>query len=214
MLSETNCIKSFSEVFSLRDDFFLRTSYKLYILITVSSIIDKQKAVVCSKVVVLLLLICCFMYLPLFAVVLCWSLYWYALLCVLSSFDEEEKSGCFALIVVCLVTAYVPWLILKVPWVGLQCVIVVFPDPTHLLFQARLYLQNWTYSIYKYELSYDVASGSEITPCNKIDKPLVVYRFTGNVITSITTLRIWWQNHNVFTPEMRFQSICHMINRI
>ena len=30
-------------------------------------------------------------------------------------------------------------------------------------------------------LSYDVASGSEITPCNKIDKPLVVYRFTGNV---------------------------------
>ena len=37
-------------------------------------------------------------------------------------------------------------------------------------------------------LSYDVASGSEITPCNKIDKPLVVYRFTGNVMTSITTL--------------------------
>ena len=38
-------------------------------------------------------------------------------------------------------------------------------------------------------LSYDVASGSEITPCNKIDKSLVVYRFTGNVFTSITTLR-------------------------
>ena len=37
-------------------------------------------------------------------------------------------------------------------------------------------------------LSYDVASGSEIKPCNKIDKPLVVYRFTGNVMTSITTL--------------------------
>ena len=31
--------------------------------------------------------------------------------------------------------------------------------------------------------------GSEITPCNKINKPVVVYRFTGNVITSITTLR-------------------------
>ena len=31
-------------------------------------------------------------------------------------------------------------------------------------------------------LSYDIASGSEITPCNKIDKPLVVYRFTGNVL--------------------------------
>ena len=25
-------------------------------------------------------------------------------------------------------------------------------------------------------------------PCNKIDKPLVVYRFTGNVMTSIITL--------------------------
>ena len=37
-------------------------------------------------------------------------------------------------------------------------------------------------------LLYDVASGSEITPCNKINKPLVVYRFTGNVMTSITTL--------------------------
>ena len=31
-------------------------------------------------------------------------------------------------------------------------------------------------------LSYDVASGSEITPCIKIDKPLVVYRFSGNII--------------------------------
>ena len=40
-----------------------------------------------------------------------------------------------------------------------------------------------------FKLSYDVASGSEITPCNKIDKPLVVYRFTGNVMTSIITLR-------------------------
>ena len=38
-------------------------------------------------------------------------------------------------------------------------------------------------------LSYDVASGSEVTPCNKICKPLVVYRFSGNVMTSITTLR-------------------------
>ena len=37
-------------------------------------------------------------------------------------------------------------------------------------------------------LSYDVASGSEITPCIKICKPLVVYRFSGNVMTSITTL--------------------------
>ena len=33
----------------------------------------------------------------------------------------------------CLVTVYVLWLFLAVPWVGLQCVIVVFPDHTHLL---------------------------------------------------------------------------------
>ena len=56
-------------------------------------------------------------------------------------------------------------------------------------------------------LSYDVASGSEITPCNKICKTLVVYRFSGNVMTSITTLRTQCQNYNVFTAEMRFQSL-------
>ena len=37
-------------------------------------------------------------------------------------------------------------------------------------------------------ISYDMASRSEITPCPKIDKPLVVYRFSGNIMTSITTL--------------------------
>ena len=36
-------------------------------------------------------------------------------------------------------------------------------------------------------LSYDIASGSEIKPCNKIDKPLVVYKFLGNTMTPITT---------------------------
>ena len=39
-----------------------------------------------------------------------------------------------------------------------------------------------------YILSYKVAPESEITPRNKIDKPLVVYRFTGNVMTFITIL--------------------------
>ena len=39
-----------------------------------------------KKAVTNLLLIYCFMYLPLFVEVLCWSLLWYALLCVLSSF--------------------------------------------------------------------------------------------------------------------------------
>ena len=40
-------------------------------------------------------------------------------------------------------------------------------------------------------LSYDVvASESKITPRNKICKSLVVYQFSGNVLTSITTLLI------------------------
>ena len=45
------------------------------------------------------------------------------------------------------------------------------------------------YLLAKKKLSHDFVSGSEKTPCNKIDKPLVVYRFTGSVMTSITTLR-------------------------
>ena len=49
----------------------------------------------------------------------------------------------------------------------------------------KLYL---SYDI-KLLLSHDVASGSEITQCNKIDKPPVVYRFTGNVMMSIKMLR-------------------------
>ena len=36
--------------------------------------------------------------------------------------------------------------------------------------------------------SFDVASVGEITPCNKIDKPLVVYIFSGNVAYIITKL--------------------------
>ena len=38
-------------------------------------------------------------------------------------------------------------------------------------------------------LSCDFASGSKITSCNKIDKPQVVYRFSGNAMTPLTTLR-------------------------
>ena len=42
----------------------------------------------------------------------------------------------------------------------------------------------------KIHLTYDVGSGSEITQCNKIDKPLVVYKFSGNVMTSIASFEI------------------------
>ena len=33
---------------------------------------------------------------------------------------------------------YILWLFFAVPWVGLQCVIVVFPDNTHLLVDCHL----------------------------------------------------------------------------
>ena len=81
------------------------------------------------------------MYLPLLVGVLCWSLFWYSFLCVYSSFAIilTRKNELVALLLSyfgCLVTVNVLWLFLTVPWVGLQCVIVVFPDHTHLLYET------------------------------------------------------------------------------
>ena len=47
-------------------------------------------------------------------------------------------------------------------------------------------------------------SGSEITPCNKIDKPLVVNRFSGNVMTSIITLGKIRETFDVITQNCNF----------
>ena len=61
----------------------------------------------------------------------------------------------------------------------------VYDSYCHLLYATFV-------TIYYTTLSYDVAPGSEIAPCNKFDKPPVVYmvyRFTGNVMMSITRLR-------------------------
>ena len=64
------------------------------------------------------------------------SLFCYALLCVHSSFAFIlKRKGLVALLLLsfmCIVTVNVLWLFLTVPWVALQCVIVVFPDYTHL----------------------------------------------------------------------------------
>ena len=72
--------------------------------------------------------------------VLCLSLFCYALLCVHSSFAIilKRKRKLFALLLLsyrCIVTINVRWLFHTVQWVGLQCVILVFPDHTHLLFE-------------------------------------------------------------------------------
>ena len=42
-------------------------------------------------------------------------------------------------------------------------------------------------------LSHDVSAGSDIKPCNKIDKSLVVYRLPCNIMTSNIMLRKRWQ---------------------
>ena len=47
---------------------------------------------------------------------------------------KGELVALFYLSFLCLVTINVLWLFLTVPWVGLQCVIVIFPDHTQLLF--------------------------------------------------------------------------------
>ena len=79
------------------------------------------------------------MYFQLFVGLLCLSLFSYALLCVHSSFAIilKRKRKLVALLLLsyrCIVTKNVLWLYLTVPCVGLQYVIVVFPDHTHSLY--------------------------------------------------------------------------------
>ena len=65
-----------------------------------------------------------------------------------NNLDEEERTGCFAYTVIwmscCLVAVNVLWLFLTVPWVGLQCAIVVFPDHTHFLSNSCLLSQRYS----------------------------------------------------------------------
>ena len=73
--------------------------------------------------------------------VLCLSLLCYVLLCVHTSFAiilkrNRKLVALLLLSYICIVTINVLWLFLTVPWVGLQYVIVVFTDHTHLLFNG------------------------------------------------------------------------------
>ena len=82
------------------------------------------------------------MYNPLFVGVLCLSLFCYVLLYVHSSFANilKRKRKLAALLVLsyrCIVTINAQRLFLMVQTVGLQCVIVVFPGHTHLLFERN-----------------------------------------------------------------------------
>ena len=77
------------------------------------------------------------------------SLFCYALHCAHSSFAIilKRKRKLVALILLsykCIViTINALWLFLEVPWVGLLCVIVVFPHHTYLLFEyTDIYITN------------------------------------------------------------------------
>ena len=68
--------------------------------------------------------------------VLCLSLFWDAILCALSSFASilKRKRELVALLLLShgyLVTVNVQLLFLMMLWVGLELIIVVFPDHTH-----------------------------------------------------------------------------------
>ena len=72
--------------------------------------------------------------------VLCLSLFCYALLCVHFSFDIilRRKRKLVSLLLLscrCIVTINFLRLFLTVPWVGLQYLIVLFPDHTHFLLE-------------------------------------------------------------------------------
>ena len=71
--------------------------------------------------------------------------------CVCSSFAIilKRKRKLVALLLlsyICNVTINVLWIFLTMSWVGLQCVIVVFRDHTHLLFSLKIFSRlclNW-----------------------------------------------------------------------
>ena len=76
--------------------------------------------------------------------VLCLPLFWYALLFALSSFEiilkRKRELVAFLLPYGFIDTGNDLWLFLTIPWVGLQCVIVVLLIIlTHFLLQCKLF---------------------------------------------------------------------------
>ena len=74
------------------------------------------------------------MYIPLFVGAICWSLFQYVLFCALSSFAiilarKRELAALTGFLMSYYCSGFVA--LLAVLWVGLQCMIVVFPDHIH-----------------------------------------------------------------------------------
>ena len=88
-----------------------------------------------------------------------------ALLCVYSSFAiilgrNRRLVALLLLSYICFVTMGFLWLFIMVPWVCLQCVIVVFPDHSHLLFVFWLCCR--IYHTVILDDPYDDPSGLEV----------------------------------------------------
>ena len=98
-----------------------------------------------------MLLIRCLIVVPIVGLCVC-SLLCCALFCVISSFaiilmGQRALVALLCLSSCCLVTVIVLWHFLMVPWSGLQCVIVVFPDQNHLLFWSSSINKLWVHLV-------------------------------------------------------------------
>ena len=69
-----------------------------------------------------------------------WSLFCYSILCVLPSFAEEKAGYLTVFLMSCAVS--VLCLFFTLLWIGMQCVIVVFPDHTHFFFKSYVPAQT------------------------------------------------------------------------
>ena len=95
------------------------------------------------------------MFFPLFVGVLSLSLFCYELLCVHSSFASilKRKRKLVALLFLsnrCNVTINYLWLFLMMPWVCLQCVIVIFQSIIPLYFESETVLMFYYFEARKY----------------------------------------------------------------
>ena len=76
----------------------------------------------------------------------CCAKHWVLLSFAFILMEKRELNALFCLSFCCLVSVNVLWLSLTLLWVGLQCVLVVFPDHTH--FRNKIYLSClWNFGI-------------------------------------------------------------------
>ena len=87
--------------------------------------------------------------------------------------EEEEKASCLSLLSYrCTVTINVLWLFFAVPWVGMQCVIVIFPDILTYFLMGR-----YRYVSFMKSLDFDYGRLLETCSANSSNKPGTGFKF-------------------------------------